>query len=220
MKRIAYFGGSFDPVHKAHLRIAQKLPELFTLDEFVFVPAFHAPHKAHLQPLSAYHRFAMLTLATAHDDALKVSTIELDAPEKPFTVETVEKLLRERGGGTQLFFVIGGDSWRDITTWRDWENLLLMVNFIVVERPGVTFDISHVTDAVGERIIDLRGKKELEIVMMSTEHQSEKIYYTDAVRLDIAATAIREDIEENDPEWRDAVPDEVVRYIEKYQIYK
>ena len=222
MKRAAFFGGSFDPVHKAHLRIAQKLPELFALDEFNFVPAFHAPHKPDLPPLSAYHRYGMLALATQSEPKVRISTIELDAPEKPYTIETVTKLLNELSSVVQVFFVIGADSWRDITTWREWEKLLLMVNFIVVERPPVEIGFSHVTATpkIMERMIDLRGKSETEIAEQVSGIKEEKIYFTDAVKLDISAIAIRQKIKENAADrWRD-LPDEVAKYIEKYQIYK
>lgn len=220
MKRIAFFGGSFDPVHNAHLRIAQKLPELFQLDEFNFMPAFHAPHKPDLEPLSAYHRFAMIALATENEPQVKVSTIELDAPEKPYTIETAAKLLEKYNGEAKVYFVIGGDSWRDITTWREWEKLMTMTSFIVVSRPGAELGFDHVTEEIRQRAVDLRGKSELEIVVKATEFTEDKIYFTDAVRLDISATAIRSNIKENGDDWRDDVPAEVAKYIEKYQIYK
>lgn len=220
MKRIAFFGGSFDPVHNAHLRIAQKLPELFQLDEFYFVPAYHAPHKPDLKPVSAYHRFAMLALATENEPDTRVSTIELDAPEKPYTIETAAKLLGKYDGEARLFFVIGGDSWRDITTWREWEKLLTMASFIVVTRPKAEIAFDHVTDEIKRRCVDLRGRGELEIVISATERAEDRIYFTDAVRLDISATAIRNNIKENGDDWRDDVPAEVAKYIEKYQIYK
>jgi nicotinate-nucleotide adenylyltransferase len=219
MKRIAFFGGSFDPVHNAHLRIAQKLPELFQLEEFNFVPAFHAPHKPDLEPLSAYHRFAMLALATEDLPVVKISTIELDAPERPYTIETAGKLV-DKYPGAQLFFVIGADSWRDITTWREWERLLMMANFIVVERPWVEIGFSHVTPQILERAVDLRDNSEIEIVVKVTESDENKIYFTDAVKLDISATSIRQKIRENAADRFDDVPDEVAIYIEKYQIYK
>jgi nicotinate-nucleotide adenylyltransferase len=220
MKRIAFFGGSFDPVHNAHLRIAQKLPELFGLEEFYFVPAFHAPHKPDQEPLSAYHRFAMLTAATENEPEVKISTIELDGSKPRYTVETVAKLLEDLDGDTRVFFVIGADSWRDITTWREWEKLLLMVNFIVVERPGIEIDLAHVTPEIAARCTDLRGKSEPDIVRQMTEITGEKIYFTGTVKLDISATEIRRKIEENAAGWQADLPVAVAKYIEKYQIYK
>jgi nicotinate-nucleotide adenylyltransferase len=223
MKRIAYFGGSFDPVHNAHLRIAQRLPELFRLDEFNFVPAFHAPHKPERKPLSSWHRFAMLTAATEDEPKVKVSTVELDRAEPRYTIETATELLAGSGNDAELFFVIGGDSWRDITTWRDWETLLTTVNFIVVARPGAEIEFSHVTPEITARCEDLRGKSEMEIVALVSESMvtgTTKIYFTDAVKLDIAATEIRGNIKENAAGWRDDLPGAVAKYIEKYQIYK
>ncbi len=223
MKRIAFFGGSFDPVHNAHLRIAQKLPELFGLEEFYFVPAFHAPHKPDREPLSAYHRFAMLTAATENEPKVKISTVELDEAKPRYTIETAAKLLDEFKGDTEIFFVIGADSWRDITTWREWEKLLLMVNFIVVERPGVEIDFTHVTAVtagIAARCVNLRGKSEPEIISRMTEITGEKIYFTDTVKLDISATEIRRKIEENAAGWQADLPAAVAKYIEKYQIYK
>ena len=224
MKRTAFFGGSFDPVHNAHLRIAQKLPELFGLDEFYFVPAFHAPHKPDQEPLSAYHRFAMLALATENEPKIKISTVELDEAQPRYTIETAAKLLDEAGDNTQIFFVIGADSWRDITTWREWEKLLTMVNFIVVERPGVEIGFAHVTAEIAARCTDLRGKSEAEIsdrmTDRMTEMTGEKIYFTGAVKLDISATEIRRKTRENAAGWQADLPGEVAKYIEKYQIYK
>lgn len=227
MKRVAFFGGSFDPVHKAHLRIAQKLPELFALDEFNFVPAFHAPHKPDMQPLSAYHRYGMLALATKNEPKVKISTIELGAPEKPYTIETATKLLNELRDEAQVFFVIGADSWRDVTTWREWEKLLLMVNFIVVERPPVEIGFSHVaattvaaSGEIMERVIDLRGKSEAEIAERVSGVKEEKIYFIDVVKLDVSASAIRQKVKENAAGWQADLPREVAKYIEKYQIYK
>src|SRR5688572_20452472 len=110
MKKIAYYGGSFDPPHLGHLTIARVLSVQFNLDEFVFIPAFHAPHKADRKPTSAYHRFAMLCLATDTETNIKVSPIELELPEKPYTVETLSRLKAELTD-TQMFFVMGADSW-------------------------------------------------------------------------------------------------------------
>ncbi|MBS1795366.1 MAG: nicotinate (nicotinamide) nucleotide adenylyltransferase [Acidobacteria bacterium] len=159
MKRIAFYGGSFDPPHNGHLAIAEALKGQFALDEFVFIPAYHAPHKKEKKPTSPFHRFAMLALATSDAPAVKVSKIELDAPERPYSVETLTRLKNELTG-TEIFFVIGADSWRDITTWREWETVLTIVNIIVVTRPGYEIGFDHVTDRVRARIVDRRGEEE------------------------------------------------------------
>src|SRR5918997_6967922 len=110
-RRVGVYGGSFDPVHDGHLALARELVRLFGFDELHFVPAHHAPHKRSSRPTSAWHRHAMLALATQDDEALKVSTAELDAPERPYTVETIARLRTELGdGGVRLFFVMGADS--------------------------------------------------------------------------------------------------------------
>ncbi len=109
MKKIAFYGGSFDPPHNGHLTIAKKLTELFSLDEFWFVPAFHAPHKKSKRITSPFCRYAMLALATNNEPKIKISTVELNAPEKPFTFETQLKLKNELPD-TEIFFVMGADS--------------------------------------------------------------------------------------------------------------
>jgi nicotinate-nucleotide adenylyltransferase len=216
MSRIAYYGGSFDPVHCGHITVARSLLKLFDLDRFVFLPAFHAPHKTESKPLSAYHRFAMLALATEDEPRMSVSTRELDHGKKRYTVETLPEILREHPGAT-VFFVMGADSWKDICTWKNWEKVLLMTNHIVVTRPGYDIGFDHVTDQVRARIVDLRNSKTPPPVQ---DAPSSKIFITDAVDLDVSATAIRDDVREDDRLDRgDDVPEEVAKYIEKYELY-
>lgn len=212
MKRIAFYGGSFDPPHKGHFAIADALIEQFDLDEFIFLPAFHAPHKVRLKPTSAYDRYAMLCLATNDKDKTKVSRLEIELPEKPFTVETLGRL-HDLFPNDRIFFVMGADSWMDIKTWREWEKVLTMADHIVVTRPGVKIGTDHVTDEIRKRILDLRGKHDASML------GSQSIFITDAVQLDISATKIREKIRVSDESWKNDVTDEVAKYIEKYQIY-
>lgn len=210
--RVAFYGGSFDPCHNGHLKIAQKLTELFELDEFVFIPAFHAPHKKDKKPTSAFQRYAMLCLATNDEPKIRVSKMELDLPEKPYTIETLTKLKTELPE-TKIFFVMGADSWQEIITWREWEKVLTIVNIIVVTRPPIEIGFSHVTSAILEKIIDLRGKIDFEL------ETDDKIYITDAVSLEISATEIRNEIRGKSGGWQNNVPKEIVKYIEKYDIY-
>lgn len=213
MKKIAFYGGSFDPFHNGHLMIGRKLTDLFGLNEFVFVPAFHAPHKRDKKPNSAYHRYAMLCLATNDERKIRVSKMELDAPEKPYTFETLNRLKNELSD-EEIFFVMGADSWEEITTWREWEKVLTQTNTIVVTRPGYKIGFSHVTNEIRERIVDLRGGR-----FQEQKGGEQKIFVTDAVQLNVSATVIRHKIKAKENDWRELVPEEVAKYVEKYEIY-
>lgn len=215
-RKIAFYGGSFDPIHLGHLTPARALIKQFLLDEFVFIPAFHAPHKLRQKPTSAFHRFAMLCSATADDERIKVSTIEVELPEKPFTINTLSRL-KVALPNDEIYFVMGADSWNDILTWRDWEKVLLLTNHIIVTRPGHEIRFDHVGDKVRNVIVDLRR---IPLLSPLLPNESPKIYISDVVNLEISATAIRRNIIDALPGWREEVPVQVANYIEKYQIYR
>lgn len=218
MKRVAFYGGTFDPVHNGHLAIAKKLVELFAFDEFYFVPAFHAPHKLEQKVSPALCRYAMLALATHHESQLKISTIELDSPEKPFTIETLARLKNYYRDSANIFFVMGADSWNEIDTWREWEKLLLLTSFVVVTRPDFEITTAHITPEIQKRFFDARGKTAEAIVKQS---EQTGIFVTDAVQIDVSATKIRRAISlQNDAGWRKLVTDSVADYIEKYKLYQ
>ena len=214
MKRIAFYGGSFDPIHNGHLTIARELTDLFELDEFWFIPAFRAPHKMDKKVTSPFCRYAMLALATNDEPKIKISTIELNAPEKPYTFETQTKLKNELSEA-EIFFVIGADSWTEINTWREWEKVLTLTNIIVVSRPGYEIGFDHIPEKIKSRIVDLRQT----IKGQRTKDEGQSIFITDAVYLDISATEIRRKIQEKESDWREFTPSEVANYIEKYELY-
>lgn len=218
-KRIAIYGGTFDPVHLGHIEVAKRVSELFEIDELRFVPAQVAPHKLTLPVTPAIHRYAMLVLATQQDPRLRVSTFELDTPDRRYTVDTLAHFKSEFGESADLFFVMGADSWSEITTWRGWERVLALVNHIVVSRPGYDINLDLVNSSVRERIVDLRGSKQIPKVV--NEAAGEKIFITDAVMLENSATQIRRALREDD--WNQLtrlVPSPVADYIRKYELYR
>jgi len=158
----------------------------------------------------------MLALATSDEPQITISTLELDRAERRYTVDTLPEIIR-RHPDADIFFVMGADSWVDILTWREWEKVLLMTNHIVVTRPGFEISTDHVSDAVRERIVDLRnGRNTADI-----DAPGHRIYITDAVKVDVSATAIRDDVREDERlDNQDDVPEEVAKYIEKYELYK
>lgn len=188
------YGGTFDPIHLGHLEIARKVSELFEIEKVLFVPAQVAPHKVGRPVTEPIHRYAMLALATQHDPRLLISTFELDAPDRRYTVDTVDHFQKAFGDATDLFFIMGADSWSEIQTWREWERLLKMVNHIVVTRPG--YEVAEAPAGA-------------------------QVFFTDAVMKDVSATSIRRLASEGRiDEVARLVPEPVAEYIRKYEIYR
>jgi nicotinate-nucleotide adenylyltransferase len=175
------------------------------------------PHKRNARVTSAFHRFAMLALATESDKRLRVSTVELDQPERPYAVETVGRMREQLGSEYRLFFIMGADSWLEITTWRDWQRLLKMSDQIVVTRPGYRLEAASVESAT---IADARGLSAPEITALVEQTASPRTFFSDAVFADVSATAIRAAARDgSNEELRKLVPAEVAGYIEKYEVY-
>ena len=229
-KRIALYGGTFDPVHAGHLEIARKVSRVFEIEEVIFIPAQMAPHKVGRPVTEPLHRYAMLALATQGDRQLVVSTYELDDPDRRYTVDTIAHFQRELDDSTELFFIMGADSWSEITTWREWERLLTMTNHIVVTRPG--FEPALV-DTVSERIIDLRtaleggnstplwSRSSVSDNKAASIRRTPKIFFTDVVMNDVSATNIRRLASEGrTDELVNLLPGPVLEYIKKYGIYR
>jgi nicotinate-nucleotide adenylyltransferase len=222
MRRVGLYGGTFDPVHAGHLAIARRLHELFALDEVLLIPAYVAPHKRHSRVTPAFHRYAMLALATQHDTQLRVSTIELDCPERPFTIETVRRVQAERQARWRTFFIMGADSWLEIETWREWERMLSLTDVIVVTRPGYEIEEQmQVLESAANRMVDVRGRdRDVIAGILDTHASATKVYLTDAVEIDVEATAARELARRGDERLREFVPASIADYIVKYGLYK
>jgi nicotinate-nucleotide adenylyltransferase len=220
LPRAAIYGGTFDPVHRGHLEVAHKVLELFELEEVLFVPACVPPHKSAIS--SAFHRFAMLALATEQVARLRISTIELDEPKRPYAVDTVERMQSSLGAARHLFFMIGADSWSEITTWHDWQRLLRMCDLIVVTRPG--YDLSRSSANESAQIVDVRGASQRELTEVlegGDGGRGPRVFLTDVTMVDVSATEIRAAARAGESEkLRAMVPAAVASYIEKYELYK
>lgn len=219
-KRIALYGGTFDPIHSGHLQVAGRITELFEIDELLFVLAQLAPHKLQREVSAPLHRYAMLALATQNAPQLSISTFELDAPGRSYTVDTVAHFKSQFRESADLFFVMGADSWVEITSWHEWERLLNTTNLIVVTRPGYSLAALSTMPLPAPRIVDLRGADGNEITERIGKSRQERVFITDAVLSDVSATAIRQAVSGKREELGDMVPPAVAEYIRKYRLYE
>jgi nicotinate-nucleotide adenylyltransferase len=248
-RRIGIYGGTFDPVHYGHLKVAEAVLSAFALDRIFFIPAFTPPHKRKRMISSPFHRMAMLALATADSPKMFVSTVELEAPSRPYTIETLGRLRTELQPA-RLFFIMGADSFIDVTSWREYEAILSEYDVIVATRPGYREHDDDGCDRVRNgaetlgalapqlgprwrsRIVDLRGGATppnmanlanlanlANADLAKEDMNSSHIYLTDYVSIDVSATGIREAVEQG-RSIDDMVPPSVAAYIEKYRLYQ
>jgi nicotinate-nucleotide adenylyltransferase len=141
-RRIALFGGSFDPIHNGHLAVARAADRRFNFDEMNFIAASRPPHKLkqHLAPFP--HRFAMVALASTEHPHFVPSLAEagedFSGTQLHYSVDTVRYFRHVNNGhGDRVYFIIGADAFLDIPMWKEYEALLGMCDFIVANRPGI-----------------------------------------------------------------------------------
>ena len=216
-RRVAAFGGTFDPIHNGHIEVVRAVVRNFLVDQLLIIPANRPPHKDTSAIADAYHRFTMSVLASIDEPNVLVSTIELEAPDRPYTFETIERLQGGFRGVTRLFFVIGADSFEEINTWREPERLLSSANFIIVTRPGYEVRSSHLDERSRSTVIDLRGREGR--VEIKGELDEYHIYLTDYVYTGVSSTKIRQRVRDNES-FEDLVPHRVAVYIKKYELYR
>ena len=137
---LAIFGGSFDPIHTAHLQVARGAADALRLDRVLFVPAALSPFKTGSTVTSFEHRLRMVELAIADDPRFEASRLE-EGTARSYSIDTVEKVAAGMPPGSRLFFIIGADSFAEIRGWHRWEDLIRLVEFIVVSRPGFSYDV-------------------------------------------------------------------------------
>lgn len=198
MKKTGIFGGSFDPVHKGHIIIAQIAKEQMNLDEVIFVPAGNPPHKTDKKLASNEDRFNMLKLATEHIDGFFVSDYELRKTEKSYSVNLI-KHFKEVLNDSELYFIIGADSLYNLPMWYKYEELMEMTNFIVVSRPQV--------------------KKENLLDKFSGREKPMRAFFIDDVFVPVSATEIREKVK-NGENTDDYLDESVLNYIKIKGLYK
>ena len=211
-KRIGLFGGTFNPIHLGHLRGAEEIREAFGLQQVIFIPAAIPPHKVAEEVIEAKHRLEMVRLATATNPFFSTTDIELLRPDKSYSIDTI-RYFRQRHQGV-FFFILGRDAFVEIETWKEFQTLFSLCNFIVMTRPGFqkTFSTSPLPEALVPVFRYDQGVK-------SWIHPSgHTLHFKEITILDISSTKVRELIERGESV-RYLVPDEVEAYIQENRLY-
>jgi nicotinate-nucleotide adenylyltransferase len=139
--RICLFGGTFDPIHCAHLRVAEEAVRHFALDRILFVPAGNPPHKDAVGLTPYEDRFRMVKIACRPYPQFEASRLE-EGERRSYSIDTVKKIRAEINPDDRLFFLIGADAFDEIETWKKWQELLKLTEFIVVARPGREYHVA------------------------------------------------------------------------------
>lgn len=137
--RIAIFGGTFDPIHCAHLTVAGEAARACALDRVLFIPAAHPPHKSGATAAPYEDRYRMVELACAQEPLFVPSRLEA-GQRTSYSMETIERAQATLQAGDSLYFLIGADAFAEIGTWYRWHDVVRAVEFIVVTRPGHVYE--------------------------------------------------------------------------------
>ena len=219
-RRIAFFGGTFDPPHHGHLAVARAAADRFRLDRILFAPVARQPLKLESQPTSMLHRYAMVALATADDPRFVASQLDVaDTGAPNFTVDAIARLRNEEPEA-KLFSLIGADAFQAIARWREPQKLLSLCDWIVAARPGYSLDALEAALPAGVVCATLEDDEEGEGLLLRHEHQSStRVLLLKETREDVSATEVRSAITEDAWKMQD-VPPRVADYIRKTRLYQ
>ena len=215
MKKIGLFGGTFNPIHLGHLRAAEEIGDFFGLFRVIFIPSSYPPHKKKEGILAANLRAEMVRLAVSDNPRFALSEVELDRPGKSYSVETVEHFRRQFGPGTQLYFIVGLDAFREIHTWKEYTSLFGLCHFVVMTRPGFEkkFSPEHLpVEPAADFCYDTQNG--------GYAHKfGFFVYPTEITGLDISSTRIREHLQRR-KSIRYLVPPAVEAFIAANHLYQ
>ena len=211
--KVGIFGGTFNPIHTAHLRIAEEVRDRLDLAEVVFVPAALPPHKELAEDLPFAHRCEMVRRAIADNPAFSLSDLEGKREGKSWSIDTVRALRLERPGD-EFYFIIGSDSFLDFGSWREYAAFFHCCNIVVVERPD-----AQVPALEAVLPSDVAGEFRYHPPERRLVHRSGySVYYLEGLPLRISSSAVRE-LARLNRSIRYLVPDAVEHYIKEQRLY-
>ena len=194
-------GGTFNPIHNGHIKLAEAAKEVFNLDKIIFIPTGTPPHKDLSSVIDKKHRYNMVKLAVKKFNHFQVSKIELDRPGYSYAIDTFNVLTKKYGKKVKLYYIMGLDSINDILSWKKPIELLKICQFIVATRPKSR----------------MKTFKRLLKFPPITAH-SDHIHLVE-LKMDISSSEIRNAIKKG-KSVKSLLPNEVSSYITKNKLYK
>jgi nicotinate-nucleotide adenylyltransferase len=198
--RLGILGGTFDPVHLGHIKMAEEARKTLKLDEVRLIPAGQPLLKNSRTITPAADRLEMLRLAVAEHSHIKISTIEIERKGLSYTVDTLAELKKMQGENDEIYFIMGWDSLAQLPQWREPKRIIEMCTIAVVPRPGIP------KPDPGELESDIPGI-------------SRRVVFLEKPRVNISATNIRERAAKGESIYR-LVPGPVAEYIKKHNLYQ
>lgn len=209
---IGLMGGTFNPIHHGHLRMAEELASALSLSEVRFIPAAHPAHRA--QPgISAQQRAEMVALAIADNPGFKRDMRELEREGYSYTVDTLQEISQELAGQASLCLLMGRDAFAGLCSWHRWQDLLSLAHIIVASRPGPHSAADSA--ALAELIVQHQAMD----ISALQQSQAGYIYFAEITALDISATNIRKQLSLGvSPRY--LLPQAVLDYIHEHGLYQ
>lgn len=212
-KCIGILGGTFNPIHFGHLRMAQELADALGFDEVRFIPSANPPHRT-TPEVSAAHRAAMVQLAIADNPLFKLDMRELARMGASYMIDTLISLREELGEHAALCLIMGSDAFVKLDTWHHWQELLDYCHIILVQRPNFAPDQSRLSAELTALLHD-HNTENLDDL---TEKTNGYIHMQKITPLEISATRIRESLKTGHTV-RYLMPENVIAYITTHKLY-
>jgi nicotinate-nucleotide adenylyltransferase len=214
--RIGLLGGTFNPVHRGHIRAAEEVRRRFGLSRILFIPSYIPPHKQTADIASPEDRYAMVKLALRSRAGMEASPVEIEAHEKSYSIITLNKL-KAAYADAAIFFIVGVDAFLEIMTWRSYRDVLEQCRFIVTSRPG--FDLARAREALPAEYAGKIGEWNRPGPVSEDTLARFRIYLLPIKALAISSTEIRCRVRAGES-IRGLVPRPVEEYIRTKKLYQ
>ena len=209
---IGIFGGTFDPIHFGHLRLAEEMAEAIGLERVRFIPAGQPPHRA-APRTAAVHRLEMVRRAVSGNPRFEVDAREVNSPRPSYTVDTLAALRAELGEAQTLWLLMGADAFLGLTGWHEWQRLFELAHIAVAARPGAQLMQSDAMPDLLRHAVSHR-----QVADGSAAGPAGAVLLCRMTPLDISATAIRDTLSRQGSA-RYLLPDAVLGYIHEQKLY-